>query len=285
MSDRVQRWELSALGRRHRVETTGSVVRTVTWHVDDRLVATTRSSDDTIRLAPGDRLEKSRDEGLAEDAGEEPPDVGALTVTFTALGRPKRATWFRPDGDVAASARAVLGVGGVDLTPEPGSPAALREERIARHPRRHTALAVAGGVATVVAPLLLGLLVVRLAVVIPWPDWDLPDIPWPDVDLPSVPLPDVDLPDVDLPDWQLPDWVGWLLDRAGYVWPVVVAWFLARREIRRRRDQARLRAELAADTRDGGPDPTGPGPGPAAPSTPQAEDGARADDGSPDEPV
>ena len=279
MSDRVQRWELSALGRRHRVETTGSVVRTVTWHVDDQLVAATRSSDDTVRLDPGDRLEKDRGKG----AGEQPPDVGALTVTFTALGRPKRATWYRPDGDVAATARALLGVGGVDLAPEPGSPAALREERIERHPRRHTALAVAGGVATVVLPLLLGLLAVRLAIAIPWPDWDLPSIPWPDVDLPSIPWPDVDLPDVDLPDWQLPGWVAWLLDRAGYVWPVVLAWFLARREVRRRRDQARLRAELAADTRDGGPDR--PGPGPATSPAPRVGDGPRADDGSPDEPV
>ena len=283
MSDRVQRWELSALGRRHRVETTGSVVRTVTWHVDDQLVAATRSSDDTIRLSPGDRLEK----GAAEDAGDEQPDVGALTVTFTALGRPKRATWYRPDGDVPATARALLGTGGIDLAPEPGSPAALREERIERHPRRHTALAVAGGVATVVLPLLLGLLVVRLAIAIPWPDWDLPAIPWPDVDLPSIPWPDVDLPDVDLPDWQLPGWVAWLLDRAGYVWPVLLAWVLARREVRRRRDQARLRAELAADTSDAGPDRTGSGPGPATP--PRAGDGHRADDGAddgaPDEPV
>ncbi|MCZ2828111.1 hypothetical protein O2W14_04585 [Modestobacter sp. VKM Ac-2986] len=281
MSDRVQRWELSALGRRHRVETTGSVLRTVTWHVDDRLVATTRSSDDTIRLTPGDRLEKSQEEG----AGEPPPDVGALSVTFTALGRPKRATWYRPDGDVAAPARALLGVGGVDLAPEPGSPAALREERIERHPRRHTALAVAGGVATVVLPLLLGLLVVRLAIAIPWPDWDLPDIPWPDLDLPSIPWPDVDLPDVDLPDWPLPGWVTWLLDRAGYVWPVVVAWFLARREVRRRREQSRLRAELAADARAGAPDRADPDPGPGTSPPPPAEDGPRTHDRSPEEPV
>ena len=279
--DGVQRWELSARGLRHQVSVTGSFTRTVTWHVDGRLVAVTRSSEDTIRLTPGDRLEK----GEEEVAGEPTPDVGAVSVRFTALGRAKRATWYRPEGDVPAPARALLGVGGVDLAPEPGSPAALREERMERHPRRHTALAVAGGVATVVLPLLLGLLVVRLAVLVPWPDWDLPSIPWPDLDLPAVPWPDVDLPDVDLPDWQLPGWVRWLLDRAGYVWPVVLAWFLARREVRRRRDQSRLRAELAADTRAGGPDRPGPDPGRAESSAPPAEDGPRTHDGSPEEPV
>ncbi len=265
--DQVQRWELVASGLHHRVAVTGSFVRTVTWHVDGRLVAAKRSSDDTVRLRPGDRLPTSGPP--AGPDAEEPPDVGALAVAFSSLGRPKRATWYRADGDVPATARALLGTGGIDLEPEPGSPAARREERIRRHPRRHTALAVAGGAAAVAVPLLLGLLVVRLTIAVPWPDWDLPSIPWPDWDLPAIPW-----PDVDLPDWQLPDWVRRLLDKAQYVWPVVLAWVLARREVRRRRAQEALRAELKAEQTtgqrtaqragtsrpaDGDPDPPSPG--------------------------
>ena len=233
----VQGWDLTAHGRHHRVEAVGSVTRTITWHVDGVLVAVKRTSEDTVRLTPGDRLEK----GTAAEAAADQPDVGAVAVAFTALGRPKRATWYRADGGVSATARAVVGAGGIDLEPEPGSPAARREERIRRHPRRHTVLAVAGGLASVVLPLLLGLVAVRLAISIPWPDWDLPSIPWPDWDLPSIPW-----PDVDLPDWQLPGWLSWLLDKAGYVWPVVLAGVVARGEVRRRRRQEELRAALRA---------------------------------------
>ncbi|WP_222193708.1 hypothetical protein [Modestobacter italicus] len=236
----VQRWDLTAHGRQHRVEVTGSFTRTITWHVDEVLVAAKKSTDDTVRLTPGDRLDRSSRAGAVADRDGR-PDVGAVAVTFTALGRPKRATWYQAEGRASAGTRAALGTGGIDLEPEPGSPAARREERIERHPRRHTALAVVGGVAKVVLPLLLGLLAVRLAVSLPWPDWDLPSIPWPDWDLPSVPWPDVDLPDVDLPDWQLPGWLTWLLDKAGYVWPVALAWVVAHREVRRRRQQQALR--------------------------------------------
>ena len=65
---------------------------------------------------------------------------------------------------------------------------------------------------------------------IPWPDWDLPSIPWPDWDLPSIPWPDWDLP-------ELPAWMRELLDKAKYVVPVLVAFALARAEVRRRRTQ------------------------------------------------
>ncbi|MCZ2860699.1 hypothetical protein [Blastococcus sp. VKM Ac-2987] len=234
------------------MEVTGSFSRTVTWHVDGQLVAVTRSSEDTVRLEPGDRLEKS---GSGTDAhAEELPDVGAIGVRFTAVGRPRRVTWYRADGEVSAATRALLGAGGIDLDPEPGSPAALREERIRRHPRRHAAVTVAGGVGKVVVPLLLGLLAVRLATAIPWPDWNLPSIPWPDVDLPSIPW-----PDVELPDWQVPGWVSWLADKMTYVWPVILAAALARAEIRRRRRQDALKAQLKAEAL-GDEGPTGSHP-------------------------
>ncbi len=226
------------------MEVTGSFSRTVTWHVDGRLVAAKKSSEDTVRLRTGDRLGKSG--GSVTDAdGEGRPDVGAIGVKFTAFGRPRRVTWYRADGDVSATTHALLGRGGIDLDPEPGSPAALREERMRRHPRRHAAVAIVGGVGKVVIPLLLGLLAVRLALSIPWPDWNLPSIPWPDVDLPWIPW-----PEVDLPDWQVPGWVSWLADTVKYVWPVILAAVLARAEIKRRRQQDALKAQLTAEARD-----------------------------------
>ncbi|MCZ2850634.1 hypothetical protein [Modestobacter sp. VKM Ac-2978] len=246
----TQAWDLVAEGRRHRVETTGSVSRTVRWRVDGRVVAAKKSSEDTVRLKPGDRLKGEDDVSEDDVSPDDQPadveqDIGSVTVQYTGLGKPKRATWY-PLADGAA-VRAALGTGGIDLEPETGSPAALREERIRQHPRRYAVLAVAGGVAKVVLPLLLGLLAVRLTVALPWPDWDLPSIPWPDWDLPSIPWPDVDLPDVDLPDWQAPAWVRWIADKAQFVWPVLLAAYLARREIRRRREQDALRAQRRAE--------------------------------------
>jgi hypothetical protein len=232
----MQRWDLTVREHHHRVEVEGSVSRTVRWYVDDELVATEKSADDNVQLA-------------AE------PDTGqAVGVRFTSLGRPKRVTLFEAEGDVPAKARAAIGTGGYDLDPEPGSPAALREQRIREHPWRHTAIATAGGVAKVIVPVLLGLLTVRIAVNLPWPDWsipwpdiDLPSFPWPDIDLPSIPWPDIDLPDLDLPDWELPAWVRWLADKAEYVWPILLAFALAMGEVNRRRKQDALKAQLKAE--------------------------------------
>ena len=246
MSDSgVQVWNLSAHGLRHRVEVTGSTSRTVVWHVDGQVVAVKKSSEDTVRLQPGDHLGRrgpATAAGHDGTTGEQRADVGRVRVTFSALGRPRRVTWYPADGTVGAAGRALLGVGGIDLDPEPGSPAAQREVRIRRHPRRYAAAAVAVGIGKVVAPLVLGLLAVRLLAAIPWPDWNLPSIPVPDVDLPSIPL-----PDIALPNWQAPGWVRWVADRAHYVWPVLLAAFLARAEVRRRRQQDALKARLAAE--------------------------------------
>jgi hypothetical protein len=113
------------------------------------------------------------------------------------------------------------------------------------HPRRYAVQRVAVALVGVVLPLLLGLIAVRFAVSIPWPDLNLPslpdppNIPWPDIDLPSVPFPD-------LPDWQLPEWLRWILNHLKYVWPIGLALLLALGEIDRRKKQDRLRAERAA---------------------------------------
>jgi hypothetical protein len=230
----ASRWHLRVAGSEHRVEIAGSVSRTSSWYVDDELVASKKSTEDRVVLA-GTR---SADQ--------------VIGLRFDGLGRARRVTLFETDPVLKAKARAALGTGGIDLDPEAGSPAARRQERIRQHPRRHAVLAVAGGVAKVVAPLLLGLLVVRFAISLPWPHFDLPRIPWPDIDLPRIPWPDINLPhipwpNIQLPDWQAPAWVGWVLDRVKYVWPIVVAVVLVRGEIVRQRKQDALKAKLQSE--------------------------------------
>lgn len=234
-----QVWRLTVDGRRHRVEARGSISRRLHWYVDDVLVAEQRSSDGSVRLA-----------------AEERPGIGVVGVRFNGLGKPRRATLFEHDasGELDASARAVAGIGGLDLEPDPGSPAAVHEDRIRAHPRRYALLATLGGVAKVLLPFLLAALAARLVLSVPLPDWDLPKIPWPDLprvpwpDLPAVPWPD--LPSVPWPDWSLPGWLAWVAEHVKYIWPVVLAYVLARGEIKRRRKQDELRAARSRQSED-----------------------------------
>jgi hypothetical protein len=211
-----QVWTDTVDGAEHRVEVDGSVSRTITWTVDGETVAERRTMDDKARL----------------DGGEH----GRLVVVHSALGTPRRAT-LHPPGEDAAS---LAGVGGRDLTPEPGSRAAAHEEAVLRHPGRYTAIQTLGGVAKVLVPIVVAALLARVAFSLPLPDIDLPlpGISLPEIDLP---LPSVSLPDVDLPDVAVPGWVTWLLDKVKYVWPIVLAYVLARREIQRRRRHAEQR--------------------------------------------
>lgn len=227
----VQRWDLVTDGVRHRVEAdTGGWRKHLRWWVDDELVAERRTAEDKVRLEPDD-----------ESSG-----AGTVRLRFSGLGKPRRATFYAAGDDVDAA----LGTGGRDLVPEPGSPADVHEAWMLEHPRRYEAQKVAGGVAAVVVPILLTLLVVRFAVHLPWPDWDLPSIPTPD--LPSIPLPSIPLPSIPWPDWSLPSvpgWVAWLADKVTYVWPVVLAYVLARAEIKRRRQQAEQQTEQQTEQR------------------------------------
>jgi hypothetical protein len=223
-----QAWELALDGHTHRVEVRGSVSRRLRWCVDGDLVAEKKTSDDKVQLADQAR-----------------PELGAVGIRFSGLGRPRRATLFEhdPTETLDASARALTGLGGLDLAPEPGSPAAKHEDQVRAHPRRYAVVAGLTGVARVVVPILLVALLGRIAVSIPWPDLDLPSIPFPDIPWPSLPsLPWPDLPSIPWPDWSLPGWLVWLLDHAHYVVPVIVALVLARNEIRRRAKQDELRA-------------------------------------------
>jgi len=219
----VQVWDLTLDGRRHRVEARGSFSRHLRWYVDDELVAEAKSSSEKVRVSAADR-----------------PELGAVGVRFSGLGKPRRATLFEheADSEVDASTRALTGLGGIDLQPAPGSAAAAHEDRVRAQPRVYAAVAVVVGVAKVVVPILVAALFARLAFTLPWPDWNLPRLPWPD--LPSIPWPDV----------SVPGWVTWTLDRAKLVWPVVLAVVLARSEITRRRKQDELRAARTSRSDD-----------------------------------
>lgn len=181
----------------HRVEAVPGFRRTVRWYVGDELVAERRTAEEKLRLESGtDRME----------------------VRFSTLGRPRRATLNDE----------------LDLVPDPGSPAAAHEESVRAHPTRYAVIATVVGVAKVVVPIAVTLLLARIAL----PHLSL-DLGLPAPDLPSLPLPD--LPD--LPDLTLPEPVRWVLEHAKYVWPIALAFVLARAEISRRRRQDERRGE------------------------------------------
>lgn len=226
--DPVQVWALTVEGTHHRVEVRGSFPRRVRWFVDGECVAEKKSSEDVLRLTH--------------------PEHGTVGVWHSALGRARRASLFRAeDGAPPASAKALTGLGGLDLTPEPASPAAAHEARVRAHPRRYALVQTLGGVARVVLPLVVALLLARLAFSIDWPDWDLP---LPSVPLPSIPWPSVPWPSIDLPEVRVPGWVQWLLEHAKYVVPVLIAFGLAQAEVRRRRTQDELRTRHASAEAD-----------------------------------
>jgi hypothetical protein len=231
-------------GREHRVETSvGDGWRNeATWWVDGEEIATA-----TSRVEDNLYLVVSEDHELAAS-------LGAVRARFTGLSKPLRATWFEGERRTAEAA-ARIGVGGLDLVPEPGSPAALREERVRLRPGRHASLHVAKGVANVVVPILIGIVFFWLVRRFGLPSIPWPSIPLPDVDLPSIPWPSIDLPAVPWPDWELPGWVRWALDHVKYMVPIIIGLALARSEVRRRRQQDELRARRAA----GGPSARGDG--------------------------
>jgi hypothetical protein len=215
-SDQV--WTLIHEGRAHRVVASTSASHRVHWYVDGELLAEKKTWDDKVTVPA--------------------PDGGKLLVRYSGLGAPRRATLFGADDEAGA----LTGLGGVDLVPTPGSKAAAYERRVLEHPTRFALIATAGGVAKVVVPILLSLIVVRFAVSLPWPHLPLPDLP----DLPRIPWPDLPWPD--LPDVHPPDWLRWLLDKVKYVWPIVLAYVLARAEIKRRREQDRRRADRSTES-------------------------------------
>jgi hypothetical protein len=209
----VQVWEGVVDERHHRVEMSGGLLPLITWTIDGEPVATKKVTDAKITLT----------ETTDGDGGG-----GRLVVRTTRLStKPRRASVLGPEELI----------GGTDLTPAPGSPAAIHHDKVLAHPRRYTAITTLGAAAGVIVPIVVIALLARLATKIPWPD-----IPWPDISLPSIPWPDLDLPSipwphVDLPDVTVPGWIEFILDNAQFVVPVIVAFVLARAEVRRRRQQ------------------------------------------------
>jgi hypothetical protein len=195
----LQVWTLTIDGVEHRVESSIGIRHFAQWYADGEQVAVTGGMEGKLRLR-GD-------------------DHGTLEVRYSSLGKPRRAT-----------------LAGLDLEPEPGSPAAELEDRVRARPHLYAAVMTAGGVARVVVPILLSVLAVRLAFSFDWPDLNLPSLPSPD--LPSIPLPSP-------PDVTLPGWLRWILEHAHYVIPVLLAFGLAQAEIKRRRKQDELRAARA----------------------------------------
>jgi hypothetical protein len=148
------------------------------------------------------------------------------------MGAPRRATLF--DQTEADSAKGIAGIGGADMTPTPGSPAAKYERRLRKYPRLYPILEASGAAGGIVAGIAVSALIAWLVSqvdwpAIPWPNIDLPSIPWPDV-----PWPDVNLPDIPWPDVTVPGWLQWVIEHLKYIVPVVIAYAVARAEVRRR---------------------------------------------------
>ena len=237
MSKKVQIWSRTISGHTHHLEVTGEIIRTFVWTVDGEEALTRKSADDRARL--------------------ESKAHGSLLVIHSGLGTPRRATYFAPDEDLAG----MTGIGGVDLTPEPGSRAAAYEQRVIDHPKRYALIETLGGAAGVIGGIVAAMVVAWILARVSLPDIDLPlpnlpdlpDLPLPD--LPSIPWPAIPWPD--LPDVQVPEWVTWVANHLKYVWPIILAFVLAQGEIKRRRkhaEQAALAetAEVAAETAETG---------------------------------
>lgn len=314
MTGETERWHLATARHVHEVEVSRKPWATrVLWRVDGVVVAATSTSDEDVSLSPGAFEDLSahlagqtRGRGVADEDAAEPEDessatsepwqpavwedawdrvsdtwsaedvaaLGAISVKLPALLGPTRRVALH-DG----IGRAVVGVGGDDLTPEPGSAPARRLEWIAAHPRLHALRAGLGKGGGMAATALVTLVFVQW--VLPWveellrwlrglvPDFTLPTIPWPDIPWPSIPWPDlpefeleIDLPDINLPfpDVSVP---GWMEPVLRYGIPILIAVLIALLEARRQQRKERratasandVTQSLEADEPDLGSDP------------------------------
>lgn len=234
MASAPERWHLRHDGAEHAVEITDKGMnRTATWRLDGDEVATKSTTEKRLVLDGGDR-----------------GAVGLRLPEF--VGPARRVTFYEPgaSGLGGAKSAAYAGRGGIDFEPEPGTAAARREEWIRAHPNLHLLRRTAAAAAGIAIPLLVAWLISKIALpAIPWPDWNIPSIRWPDLGLPSIPWPDIDLPD--LP--PAPPWVGTVLDAMKFIGPVVIAFVLARMELRRRRAQDDVRRRAVEPARATGP--------------------------------
>lgn len=214
----IERWHLVQDGHEHAVAVErGPLVREAVWSRDGVEVGRKKTSDETFVVAP---------------QGAD----GAVRLKFGVTGPARRVTLH------ASETEAHTGLGGTDLEPEAGSKAAARAEWIGAHPHLHTARQTAIAAAGVGVPVLvIWLLTLVPWPSIPWPDVDLPSIPWPD--LPSIPWPDIRLPAIPWPDVDLPDLPPWVDTVRKFAIPILIAFFIARGEVKRRRKAEEKKAE------------------------------------------
>jgi hypothetical protein len=222
----TERWHLAVDDAEHVVAVEqGALTREVVWTRGDVEVGRTKTSDETIVLSP--------------DGSE-----AAVRLKFGMVGPARRVTLH------ASEAEAHTGLGGDDFEPEAGSKAAARREWIGAHPHLHTARQTALAAAGVGVPILLVWLLTLVpwpSVSIPWPDIDLPSIPWPSIPLPSIPWPDISLPSIPWPD--LPSLPAWTEPVRKFAIPVLIAFFIARGEVKRRRKaEEKAASEAASET-------------------------------------
>ena len=236
----TQRWTLEHDGHTHLVEIDDAGLgRRIVWRRDDSEVVSRKTGDERVQLVP------------AGDASDAPDGIGAVGLRFGWFGPARRVTWYAGTREEAVGS-ALVGIGGVDFVPEPGSKAEQRQEWMRAHPRLYTARETGIAVGGVVGGLLVTWLLARLVFSFDLPDIprpDLPRIPWPD--LPSIPWPD--LPSIPWPDVSVPGWVREAAELAKLVLPVLVAFAVARGEIRRRRRQDERRSTTTTADPDAGP--------------------------------
>ncbi|GLY30403.1 hypothetical protein [Kineosporia sp. NBRC 101731] len=247
MSKEPERWHLTHAGHDHTVEISlKATTWMLRWTADGSEVAQKKTSDNTVVLDGKEhgaiRLKLPSMTGPARQVTLYP----AAQPSGRAGHKARKAAADPADAPAGAAGQARLGIGGTDFVPEEGTRAAQREAWIREHPHQYAARRTVVAVAKVGVPLGIFWLLHRIT----WrPDVDLPDIdppniPWPQIHLPRIPWPDLPWPPVNLPDLpDLPDLPGW----TQYVWPVLLAFFLAQAELRRRRQQdARRRAASPA---------------------------------------
>ncbi len=195
-----ERWYLDADGHQHVVEVEpAGLGRRVTWSVDGTPIAERCGVAGRVTLSP------------AAGSGT----AGSVRLRFGSFVPARRVSWH-PRNDPSAA----VGLGGRDFLAEAGSRAARRDAFIAAHPRAYTGYRIALAIATLAVALAVGPVVSWFVNNVPWQQ--LPAIPW---------------PDVQLPQWSLPDWLGGVIDVLKFVVPVLIAFALARLELRRRRQQ------------------------------------------------
>ena len=193
---RKQKWELDT-GSYYLQATTkdkDSSYLTV-WSVDGKVVAKGKAAHDIhVLKPPRDRTE-----------------LGAVRIQFSILGGARRVTWYPPDK--ASTWKARLGIGGVDLCPEPGSPASMREERARQHPWLYAARHLGVSVVSIAVPILLVWLAARLMTSFPWPQWNLSWVSS---------LPAIQALDLSMPEWDPPKWLEWAMIRLELVLPILL---------------------------------------------------------------